>query len=161
MSHVKGLDSFLDVLELVKNPTKFEAKIAELKDATAKYDEAIKSVVGLANVNDYIQGISARDAESKRLHKEAEVTANKMVSDAHDEAASIKKLSKDKVDKIQVREEAVTVLETSLKAKEKVLNEKEGVLNTLNQTLLAKEASLASIEQELSERKAKIIAAMG
>lgn len=161
MSHVKGLDSFLDVLELVKNPSKFEAKIAELKDATSKYDAAIKSVVGLANVNDYIQGISARDAESKRLREEAEKMAHAMVSDAHDEAASIKKLSKDKVDKIQVREEAVVVLETSLKTKEKVLNEKEVVLNTLNQTLSAKEASLASIEQELSERKAKIIAAIG
>lgn len=57
---IKGLDSFLDVFEIIKNPAKYESKIKELQSVTAQYKEAVEAVVALAGVNDYVLSIKDR-----------------------------------------------------------------------------------------------------
>lgn len=81
---VKGLDTFLDVFEIIKNPTKYEAKIDELKKVTAQYKETVEAVVALSQVNDFILSIRDREETSKKELEDAKAKAKEIKTKAEE-----------------------------------------------------------------------------
>jgi hypothetical protein len=75
MSLVKGFDSFQEVLDLIKNPAKFDNKVKELEVVIDRYTQAVEAVTKLSEVNEYTQSIKAREEESKQVLADAKTEA--------------------------------------------------------------------------------------
>ncbi len=82
MSAIKGLDSFLDVLAVINNPSIYEEKVKELKEQSEKYEEVVKAVVELSKVNEYTVSIKQREEQSKTTLIAAQKTAADITSEA-------------------------------------------------------------------------------
>ncbi len=107
---IKGLDSFLDVFEIIKDPAKYEAKIKEIQDVTKQYKEATEAVVALASVNDYVLSIKEREQSSKKALEDAKAEATDIVAKAKEEARAIKekaKEAKEQADYIRAKMESM------------------------------------------------------
>jgi phosphatidate phosphatase PAH1 len=72
---VKGLDSFFDVLEVLKTPEVFEQRAKELQEETRKYEEAIQSITKLQSVNDFIKEINLNKQNAKEVLETAHSSA--------------------------------------------------------------------------------------
>jgi DNA repair ATPase RecN len=139
MAGIKGLDSFLDVLELVKDPKKFDSKIKEIKAETDKYQSVVEAVVKLSEVDDYITNIKSTNAKAEQALSEATEKAETLVNTA--------------------RVNAKAVLDEASKTKEKantMLRDYQDKLNdiTEKESQLAKERTAFNAEvQKLSTAK--------
>ncbi len=89
MAQFKGLDTFLEVVDVISNADKYKGKIDELKKVTASYKEAIEAVVKLAEVNDYTASIRDREEKSKKILSDAQVEAAVVLDAAKAEAQKI------------------------------------------------------------------------
>ena len=161
MAATKGLESFLEVLELIKNPAKFDAKIAELKAATAQYTASVEAVVALSNVNDYTMSIRKREEESKKVLEDAKNEASTLVAKAKSEATELKaKAHKDAQKAVEAVASAQNKVDSAT-AREQQVRESEATLAKAWAELREKEKSLSDLSAELTERKNKLLAAMG
>ena len=160
MAQFKGLDTFLEVVDVISDPKKYQAKVDELKQLTANYVTAIESVVALASVNDYTQNIRKREESSKIELENARNDAADIRSKAREwkaaqeakfaaEEASIRKANED----IKFLMDA-TQAEAANQAKE------AAAIAVWKTELQAKEDRLAMAEQELAVRQAKLKAAL-
>ncbi len=157
---IRGLESLAEVLDLIKNPSKYEAKLKEIQDQVAKYTEVIESVTKLSEVNEYTLNIREKSAKADKLLADAQVSAAKIQADAKESA------DKD-------REEAKVIL-TKAKERDKISKDKEAFLNKALDDLAAgqkglaedkarlsiKEQELADLAKELEDRRQRLLAAM-
>jgi len=159
-STIKGLDSFLDVLSLIKDPAKFESKVKELQTETKKYQEVVEAVVKLSDVNDYTQSIRQREESSKETlataNEAAKAIIAKAVTDADQAGASAKEAAK----KAREAASAVTKREEVVTVAEKELAVRLAMIAKADMDLSQRQADLANQERDLAERKAKLAAAI-
>lgn len=157
---IKGLDTFMDVAEVIANPKKYEAKVAEIRKLVDQYTEAAEAVVALANVNDYTQNIKKREEESKHILDAAKVDAAAIV-------ASAKKRADEMADKSRAKEAELAKVENDLMARQaKIDKEVEAqatdalAISEWKAKLDQRETALAAAEQVLEAKQAKLKAAL-
>jgi lipopolysaccharide export LptBFGC system permease protein LptF len=160
MATVKGLDSFFDVVAVLSDPAKFQAKAEELQKMINDYTVVIESVVKLSEVNDYTVNI-------KKSKEEAE----KELAAARDEATSIKEkaaqAAANKMKTLEETEDKLNVRQADLNKRDVTMQEKMAGMIALEKELAdkaivldEKATKLAALELDLAERKAKLLAAM-
>ena len=67
----KGLDSFFEVLAIVKDPAKYEDLVTRLANETKQYTEAVEAVVAVSEVSDYTRNIRENDLKAKQALTDA------------------------------------------------------------------------------------------
>lgn len=160
MSAIKGLDSFFDVLAVINDPGKYQAKVEELKKITNDYAVVVESVVKLSEVNDYTQNIKKSKDEAEAALVAAKVEAENIVAKAKEDADAMKAINKVTKAKLDERQASLNEKEKSLTEKEVMLNDKSASMVAFEKTLKNKEQQLADLSVELDARKAKLMAAM-
>lgn len=128
----KGLETFFDVLDIIKDPKKFQEYVEALQEETRKYKEVVEAVVELSKVNEYTMNIREREELSKTALQDAK--------------AQVKALLEKTQAQVEKRQEAVA-------EKEQVLANKEASLATLSKELADKNAQLASQQVELEKQR--------
>lgn len=160
MSSVKGLDSFFDVLAVIKNPAVYEQKLKELETQTNKYKEVVEAVVELSKVNDYTVSIREREEKSKQVLADAETKAAEITANALTKANSI---LDEKRNELQKAKDKAKKVEEMIKANEDwaiSLNAKAHQLQIAEQHLIQKENELLDKLKEVDERLSKLKAVM-
>lgn len=160
MSAIKGLDSFFDVLAVINDPGKYQAKVEELKKITNEYSVVVESVVKLSEVNDYTQNIKKSKEEAEAALVAAKEEADKIVVQARIDADAMKAVNKVTKAKLDERQASLNEKEKSLTEKEVMLNDRSASMVAFEKTLKNKEQQLADLSVELDARKAKLMAAM-
>lgn len=160
MSKIKGLDDFLDIVSILKDPNAYNTKVQELKGLIKQYTEVCEAVVKLGEVNDYTQNIKTKSIEASEIAAEAKTIAAKVISDAQEKANSILKKA---LEANQTNEN----LAISLAQKEKALNAALAEVETLKSQVLATKSSLEkekedveSLKKEFQGKTAKLLAAI-
>ncbi len=149
---VKGLDTFLDVFDLIKNPEKYEAKIAQLRSDTAQYKEAVEAVVALSEVNDFIVATKKREETSKIELEEARKTAAEIKAKASEMLAKAKATSSEATAEL---EKASGIVAASKEDSEKKSKEQAALIVTLNSKIAALEKQSAFLDSEKAALKEK------
>lgn len=160
-SVIKGIDSFLDVLALIKEPAKFEAKVTELKQQCVQYQEVVEAVVKLSEVNDYTQSIKQREEASKALLSNANASAEDIISKAKEEATQLTAAAKEATKRVKEAQSALVEREAALKAGEATLAEGLKKLQESNADLSVRSVNLRKIEEAVEEKRKKLLAAIG
>jgi len=156
----KGLDSFLDVFEVIKDPKKYEAKVQELTALTKQYKEVVEAVVSLASVNDYTKTIKEREEASKKELEDAKAQANEIRNTAATKA-------KEKLATLVTREATVVQAESEFASKvknfEARVKEVEARVKENEERAAYVESQrikLVEAEKALAERQAKLAEAL-
>lgn len=157
----KGMDSFLDILELIKNPAKFDAKVQELNQATKQYTASVEAVVSLAAVNDYTQSIRKREEESKQILSDARTEAASELAKARAKASEVLAKAEETSEKAKKALAAVVARENDLEPQEKALLARREALAVAEKAVVDREEAASVLEMDLAARKAKLLAAMG
>ena len=157
----KGVDTFFDVLSIVKDPEKYSKLISQLQDETKQYTEAVEAVVAISEVSDYTRTIREKSAQIDSTLKETYVEAEKIISSAKAEAKTIRDKAKEIQKKADDFSSSLLEKESALVSRETKISEREKEL-----TKLVNEANIMIIEntklkQDLEDRKAKLMAAIG
>lgn len=158
---IRGLDSLAEIIDLLKNPSKFDAKMTELRGEISRYHEAIESVTKLADVNDYTLNIREKSKQVDLLLEKTKIDSVALMESIKQEAAKGKALAKETLDKIKLREEKLKESEEYLSARIKEIDSLNESLARKSDLLRAKEDALNVQSQELAERKQKLLAAIG
>jgi len=74
----------------IKDPKKYEAKLVELKTQVDAYKEVVEAVVKLAEVNEYTTSIQEKEQKTKVLLEQAERDVKSIITNAQQEAETIK-----------------------------------------------------------------------
>jgi purine-nucleoside phosphorylase len=160
MAGIKGLESFTDVLEILKDPSKYEAKLKEIKKATADYEVVVNAVVDLSKVNDYTNNIRFREEESKHTLQSAKVQAEKILADA---------LGKAEVTRVEVEKMLSEANEfknlnkhvnKELKDQLKAVQDEKVALDRMAVDLENKALALDTLEKELVDKRTKLLNAL-
>lgn len=157
---IKGLDTFLDVFEIIKNPAKYEAKIEELKKVTAQYKETVEAVVALAGVNDFILSIRDREEATKKELEQAQKTAADIKAEANEFLK--KKQEEAKVHDVELvkKEQVLVSLQKDLDDRSVAFAKKEAELSQATKVLAEKEKALQDAQAVLKEKQDKLAAAL-
>jgi chromosome segregation ATPase len=160
MSATKGLDSFLDVVEILGNPSKYKEKIDTLKAATKQYTEVVEAVVALASVNDYTANIKKRDEETKILLTEAKEKAVAITAEAKTKAAEKLKKLEEREENIRKDFDFLTLESDRLAKQAEELKKQQADVVEAKAYIAAREADLAAANRVLAEKQAKLKAAL-
>jgi len=161
MAANKGLENLADVLDMIKNPAKYAAKLEELQKATAQYTASVEAVVKLSQVNDYTQSILQREEDSKKALADAQAEAAALVAKAQAEAAVLNKKAQEATQKAAGDSESALARVSAAIAYEQRLEALKASLDKDKAEFEAKAKILADLGDELTERKNKLLAAMG
>ena len=160
MAAIKGLDTFLDVVDVLKNADKYGAKVEELKALAAHYTEAVEAVVALASVNDYTVNIKKREEESKAELVAARAEALKIKESAKAKAAEISDKAAVTIATANKAENDNNVRSTMLDSKAQQIEDHKKLLEDLASDLEQRERNLQKAEAEVADRLAKLKAVM-
>lgn len=173
-SSISGGGTLL-ALELLANPTRFQAKIEQLKEA----EDAAHKLIDLAGpASEILQIRSDIDADraaaekalahagenAKTIQRDAELRAAEMVQKAQAQAdaikeearsrtAGIEKMEKDVTAKVQAAEASQKGLNARMLAAadlERSLEERAKELETLNEQLLQEKSKLATVREQIA-----------
>jgi cell division septum initiation protein DivIVA len=161
MSLIKGLDNFMEILDVLKDPNKYDAKIQELVEQTKRYTEAVEGVTKLSEVNEYTQSIKTREEESKKVLAEAKAEANALVVQAQAKADGLMAKAQEATQKASRDSEAALARVSAALTREELVAVSEGLLAKAKEEFNIKDKMLSDLGDELNERKAKLLAAMG
>ena len=154
---IKGLDSFFDVLEVLKTPEVFEQRAKELQEETRKYEEAIQSITKLQSVNDFIKEINLNKQNAKEVletaHSSAIVIRDAAEKYSREQTQSIREQQRTLAKELEV----VVEKEKELLAQQTLIEEKDKFLNDKEASLLKKMQEVESISKELELRKQKYL----
>jgi chromosome segregation ATPase len=157
---IKGLDTFLDVFEIIKNPVKYEAKIEELRKVTAQYKETVEAVVALAGVNDYVLSIRDREEASKKELEAAKVAATEIKAKANEVLKDAsEKLKEAQASKAQAQSEW-TAMKEALDNQSKEVAKQTAELLKEKQAFEVVKKQLADEKAALKEKQDKLAAAL-
>ena len=157
----KGLESFFEVLNLIKNPDKYDTKIAELKAVTAQYTASVEAVVALSNVQQYTQSIRQREEDSKKALEDAKAEATALAVSGRTKADKMLKHAQEVSQKAVEDSEVAAAKLDAANAREAAVAASMATLAKAWEEFNAKEKALAELGVELEERKKKLLAAMG
>jgi hypothetical protein len=161
MAANKGLESFLEVLDLIKNPDKYDAKVAELKAATEQYTASVEAVVALSQVNQYTQSIRQREEDSKKALEDAKAEADALVVAAKAKADGMIKQAQEATQKAAGDTEMALTMVSAAMVREGLVADSEATLAKAWEEFKVKDKLLSDLGDELTERKNKLLAAMG
>jgi len=156
---VKGLDTFFDVLAVIKNPASFEKKLKDIQAEVEKYEKVIESIVGLQSVQSFIKDIEKNKQAAELLVKEAQVSAETQRQSTQQYVDQQLASLKDVEGRLQQEQATLTSLSKDIKNKEKELSKKEKELLEKDIQLQQKDSYIQNLTQELEERKQKLMRA--
>lgn len=154
-------DQFLDVLDLLKDTTKYEAKVNELKSREQAIQDAI-TTLGIVG-----------DIDKARARADALVAKGEaLVADANAQAAKILAGAQTAFDKrhqeLQAREVVAdqalanyNTIKAQLASREGALHAQEKVVEALRVQLEKQQTELSTKQQEVDERLVKLRQVMG
>ena len=160
MAQFKGLDTFLEVVDVISDPKKYQAKVDELKQLTANYVTAIESVVALASVNDYTQNIRKREESSKIELETARKDAAEIRAKAREWKEAQEASIRNSQNAIQKENQNIKALLDAAKVESANQAKEAAAIMSWKIELDARENKLAQAEQELAVRQAKLKAAL-
>jgi hypothetical protein len=157
---MRGLDQLNDVLDLVRNADKYQAKVKELKDLDAAIKASAESVADLSRAKE-LKATAERvlnqakiDAEAFMKAKEVEIAKRQDIL-----TAGLAELQKQQSEAGNVEYRGKQALASAL-AKEQELVKREKEIAAQSAKLAAQAASLSAKEQELNERLTKLRSVM-
>ena len=130
-----NFEEFLKVLDLLKDPSKYEAKVAELQAREVAIQESIKSL-----------GIVGDIAKAKKKAEALIAEAEAKVIKAQDEAEVI----------VASAQSAFNTKLTALQAKEVVADQALANYNTMKEQTASREAALRASEKEIEKARAQL-----
>ena len=157
---MRGLDQLSEVLDLVRNADKYQAKVKELKDLDATIKASVENAADLSRAKELkataerILDQAKQDAESFMKAKEVEVAKRQDIL-----SAGFEDLRKQQSEANKMEYQAKQVIDAA-QAKEQEVAKKEKELAAQRATLAAQAASLSAKEQELNERLSKLRSVM-
>ncbi len=128
-------EEFLEVLDLLKDPSKYEAKVAELQAREVAIQESIKSL-----------GIVGDIAKAKKKAEALVAEAEAKVIKAQDEAEVI----------VASAQSAFNTKLAALQAKEVVADQALANYNTIKEQTASREAALRVSEKEIEKARAQL-----
>ncbi len=158
---VRGLDSLAEVIDLLKNPAKYDAKMNELREEVGRYHAAIESVVQLESVNEYTQNIREKSAQVDKLLADTQETTTRLIAEAKAEAEKLKAEAKAKKEIVSAKEKQVAEKLAKLEQDQAELSKAQAKSVEVAAALQSKAIALDVLAKELDERKAKLLAALG
>jgi chromosome segregation ATPase len=158
---VRGIQDLADLIDLLKNPAKYDDKISQLRGEIERYNAAIESVVKLDSVNEYTINIKNKSAQVDQLLERAQQESAKILADAKAESDKAKEETKQKREALSKKEKLVADREASVAVAEQSLKQAQDKLALVEAAVAAKEVKLTDLEKDLNERKAKLLAAIG
>jgi chromosome segregation ATPase len=154
-------DEFLSVLDLLKDPSKYEAKITELK---AREKAIQDSVAQLGVVGD----IAKSQAKVKSLTDKAETLVANAQAQAEDIISGAQAAFNKRHDELKAREVVAdqalanyNTIKSQLAAREDALRAQEKVVETLRESLQKQQEDLSVKQLEVDERLSKLRQVMG
>lgn len=157
----KGLDSFFEVLAIIKDPAKYEDLVTRLANETKQYTEAVEAVVAVSEVSDYTCNIRENDMKAKQALTDATQQAFVIVQEAKESAKAIK-------DKAKILQTKAEEFAQSLSEKEKLLEDQQAELVNREKGLAQQTEYIQyqmeankKLHDELQARTAKLLEAIG
>lgn len=160
MAQIKGLDSFFDVLEIIKDPAKYDAKLQELKQQVAQYKEVVEAVVSLAKVNEYTVSIRERELKSAELLAQAERDVAAIIKNAQIEADTLKAEARVLKEDSVAENKAVKDLKKQLKDQLQKATDETNALQQAQKDLQTRQLEVEAQSLELASRLEKIKSVM-
>lgn len=157
---IKGFESFFEILEVVKDPARYEAKVKELQKEYKQYREVVEAVVSLAGVNDYTLSIKNKEARIKVALEEATSKAAFIVDKAKKEAAEVKAQAEADQHELTAKENAVSLKEQAVLASKLDLDRLVTANQELQTKLAEKQKELQVLEADLKDKQKKLLAAL-
>jgi chromosome segregation ATPase len=154
-------DEFLSVIDLLKDTTKYEAKVKELKAREQAIQDAITQ---LGIVGD----VAKAQAKVKTLSDKAEVLVANAQAQAEDIISGAQNAFNKRHDELKAREviadQALTnynTIKSQLASREDTLRSQEKVVETLRESLQKQQDELSIKQLEVDERLSKLRQVMG
>ena len=160
MAQIKGLDSFFDVLEIIKDPVKYDAKLQELKQQVAQYKEVVEAVVSLAKVNEYTVSIRERELKSAELLAQAERDVAAIIKNAQIEADTLKAEARVLKEDSVAENKDVKDLKKQLKEQLQKATDETNALQQAQKDLQTRQLEVEAQSLELASRLEKIKSVM-
>lgn len=160
MAQIKGLDSFFDVLEIIKDPAKYDAKLQELKQQVAQYKEVVEAVVSLAKVNEYTVSIRERELKSAELLAQAERDVAAVIKNAQIEADNLKEEARALKEDSIAENKVVKDLKKQLKEQLQKATDDTNALQQAQKDLQTRQLEVEAQALELASRLEKIKSVM-
>lgn len=160
MANFKGLDALEDILAIVKDPSKAEAILKEIRKATEDYTTAIEAVVKLSDVNDYTLNIRKKNEEAEAAVANAKVVAQGMIDKARNYAEETKLSVSEQLSQVSIAKSELENKERNLTAMTKDLDTRMAVCIKFEEDLRNMQVQLQAERNEFEQRRSKLMAAI-
>lgn len=154
-------DEFIKILDLLKEPAKYEAQMKMLKDQQDSIQESIKQLGVVGNIVTAKKKADNLTEIAEKKLADAQVEAEKIISTAQ---KSFDERYADLVKREAAADEAMTTFRNhkmTWGARAEEHRAKEQQLHSMEKGLLAGQAELAKRQAEVDERLAKLRQVMG
>lgn len=154
-------EEFLSVLDLLKNPTKYEAQIADLQERDKVIQESIKQLGVVGDI------AKAKDAAAK-LQEKAQAAVDKATKEAESIVAGARSAYDKRNEELKAKEviadQAIAnynTIKNQQAARENELRQQEKAVAALQEALAKQQAELTVKQAEVDERLTKLRQVMG
>lgn len=154
-------EEFLSVLDLLKNPAKYEAQIADLQERDKAIQESIKQLGVVGDI------AKAKDAAAK-LQEKAQAAIDKATKEAESIVAGARSAYDKRNEELKAKEiiadQAIAnynTIKNQQAARENELRQQEKAVAALQEALAKQQAELAVKQAEVDERLTKLRQVMG
>lgn len=154
-------DDFLKVVDLLKDPAQYEAKVAELTDREAGINAAIAELAEKSGIISTLEGAQKKLAESAAVLDDAKVQAQAIITGAQ---TAFDKRNTELQAREVIADQAMAdynTIKNQLAFRSNELSQGEKALNSARAQLQADLADLANKQKEVDARLAKLREAMG
>lgn len=161
MSKLTGLDDFLDVVAILRDPSKYDAKLKELKSLIAQYTEVCEAVVKLAEVDDYTRNIKVQNEEAIKKVEDAKKVASEILENATKKAEQLTGEAKTTLEKARKKSSELSNKETALTSRQEELDKALAQFTKDKASLDEQQKSVEQLKVELASKRSKLLAAIG
>lgn len=160
MSVFKGMDTFESLVVLLRDPVALDSMLSNIKSATKAYEEAIQNVTELSKVDQYIQEVTKARTEIELKKKESAELADNLVRKATEHAQGLRQKAEMDRKEAQFKLAEATSRFEAIEKQEQELEKRLKNIQTKEDSLRKREAELVALQQEVEERKKKLLAAI-
>lgn len=157
---MRGLDQFSDVMDLIRNSDKYEAKVTELKNLLDGIKESSAQLGELRLAAAIRENAEHQLEAAKREIKELKDSANTEIKQSKDALAGEFAKVETQMSEARKLVNQAKDLEKQLKKKEKDLQDQEISIGVKKKALDDKESALKVQETEIAERLSKLRSVM-
>ena len=155
-----NIQDVADFIDLVKNPTKFEAALKIMKDEQARLTAVIETVGAVADIEKIRKETEKKAAKLESIYEEKNATFEAAKKTLEDKLALSTALSLEELKKNKLAGDDLRVKEAAYKKKQAELVTREQLLVNLEAVATEKEAKLNAMLVEYDEKIAKLKAVM-